>query len=332
MRFGHFYFINMFWAVFAVVIFLYWAAKKRKKDISSFVDMKLLPRIAYSVSNHKLKGFLIVLVFIFSLLALMRPQAGFKWLPIQRRGLDVIIAVDTSKSMLASDVAPNRLLRSKLAIRDLISKLNGDRIGLVGFAGSAFLQCPLTADYGGFLLALDDLNVNSIPIGGTSIASAISTALESYDEGESKYKIMIIITDGEDHNRSVLEKLVNKAKAEGVKIFCLGIGSQDGELIQLTDENGKKMFLKDNDGNVVKSRLNEELLKYISSSTKAAYVRAGGADFGLVSLYEKKLSKFEKRNIKEEKSKLYTERFQIPLMIALMLLLVNTFVDRRRKI
>jgi len=265
-----------------------------------------------------------------AVLALMRPQWGYQWQQVKRKGLDILIAIDVSKSMLAGDVKPNRLERSKLAVKDLIRKLKGDRIGLIAFSGTAFLQCPLTIDYSGFLLALNDLSVNTIPRAGTSISSAIKRAIKSYEGQEKKYKILVIITDGEDHQGHSLE-LARAAKKEGIKIFCIGIGSPEGELIQLTDRNGRRVFLKDKQGNVVKSRLNEQVLKEIALAAGGAYLHSSGAEFGLDFVYEKKLRPLERREIKAQMEKLYHERFQLPLALALIALTLEPFISNKKR-
>ncbi|MFH1867788.1 MAG: VWA domain-containing protein [Candidatus Omnitrophota bacterium] len=333
MRFAQAYYAFGFWIVLAAALFFIWAYKNNKRAMRKFAKDEFLDEIASSV-NFKAKiirSALMAAVLIFSILALMRPQWGFQWQEVKRRGLDILIAIDTSKSMLAADVKPNRLGRSKLAVKDLIKRLKGDRVGLIAFSGTAFLQCPLTVDYNGFLLALDDLSAGTIPRGGTSIASAIRVAMGAYEGGEKKYKVLVIITDGEDHEGSPV-KLAEEAKKEGIKIYSIGIGTTDGELIQLTDESGKKRFLKDGEGNIVKSRLNEGILQGISLTTGGAYVRSSGADFGLELIYDEKLSNMEKRDIKAQMSKLYHERFQIPLAIALLLLLIQPLIsDRKRR-
>jgi len=277
-----------------------------------------------------LKKGLVVLTFVFSILALMRPQLGFEWQEVKIKGLDILIAVDVSKSMLATDIKPNRLERSKLAIKDLLKKLQGDRVGLIAFSGTAFLQCPLTVDYSGFLLSLEDLNVNTIPYGGTSISSAIKKAIDGYKGGE-EYKTLIIITDGEDHQGDPL-RLAKEAKEKGIKIFCIGIGTKDGELITITDSSGKKRFLKDRAGNVIKSRLDEQVLKAITQETGGAYIRSSGADFGLDFIYENKLSSIEKRDNNLQMNKRYNERFQIPLFIAFIILAAEFCISDKRKI
>ena len=333
MRFAQIYYALGFWIILGLILFFIVALKRKKTTVQKFAQDHLLGEIAasFDFKKQKIKFTIIVFVLIFSVLALMRPQWGFQWQEVKRRGLDILIAIDTSKSMLATDVKPNRLERSKLAVKDLIKKLEGDRIGLIAFSGTAFLQCPLTIDYDGFLLALDDLGIDTIPRGGTSISSAVEVALKSYEGGQKKYKILVIITDGEDHEGNIL-RLTETAKRDDLKIFCIGIGTSQGELIQLMDQTGNRVFLKDKDGNVVKSRLNEETLKQIAITTGGTYVRSSGAEFGLDLIYEEKLSKMEKKEIKAQMAKFYHERFQLPLVIALMLLVIETFITDKKRI
>lgn len=331
MRFAQPQYALCFWIILTLIIFLYWAFRNKMALLRKFAEDSSLKEIVSSVNfrNQAFKSAIIILALIFSLLALMRPQWGFQWQEVKRRGLDIVIAIDTSKSMLATDVKPNRLERSKLAVKDLIKKLNGDRIGLIAFSGTAFLQCPLTVDYDGFLLALDDLSVDTIPRGGTSISSAIKLAMKSYEGGQKKYKILVIITDGEDHEGDPA-KAAEEAKKDNIKIFCIGIGTREGELIQYTDESGNKSFLKDREGNVVKSRLNEDVLQQIALATGGIYVRSSGAEFGLDLIYDEKISKLEKRELKAQMTKYYYERYQIPLGIAFILLLLTLFISDKK--
>ena len=333
MRFQEAYYLNYLWLAVLLAFLFVLAQKAKNSALKKFAEESLLKEITASVSPKRriIKSALIVLIFIFSALALARPQWGYSWQEVKRVGLDMTIAIDTSKSMLAEDVKPNRLARSKLAVKDLLKKLKGDRVGLIAFSGTAFLQCPLTVDYGGFLLALNDLDVSTIPRGGTSISSAIKLALKNFEGDYKKFKILIIITDGEDHEGDAI-RLAKKSAAEEIKIYTIGIGTKEGDLISVRDKSGKKTFLKDSEGNVVKSSLNEDLLRKIALTTGGMYIRSSGAEFGLDLIYEEKLSKMEKREIKEEMAKLYHERFQIPLAIALLLLLIEMCLNDRKRI
>ena len=315
----------------ALIIFYLWAFKRRKIVREKFAQKKLLRELLTqtNIKRQKMKAILLIVGISFCFLALMRPQRGFKWQENKRRGLDIIIALDTSKSMLATDIKPSRLGRAKLAIGDFTQGLKGDRVGLIAFAGSAFLECPLTVDYGGFLLSLENIDVNTIPKGGTSISSAIKEAIRSYPAGEGKYKALIIVTDGEDHQGDPL-RLAEEAKKSGIIISCIGIGSKEGELIFVGQEDGRKEFLKDSAGNAVKSHLNEEILQKIALATGGTYIRSTNTDFGLDLLYKEKLSKMEKREFEGKMSRLYEERFQIPLSIGFLLILIEMLTSDRR--
>lgn len=313
-------------------IFLVLAYRSRKKALSLFAQTSLVKKLTKTVSTarQKLKLWLIFCGFVFIVFSLLRPQWGFHWEEVKRQGLDIIIAIDTSKSMLAQDVKPNRLERSKLAVKDLLKKLKGDRIGLIAFAGSAFLQCPLTVDYNGFVLSLNDLDVNTIPQGGTSLARAIKEAIRSFEGGIKKYQVLVFITDGESHEGDTLA-MAEEAKKRGIKIFCIGIGTKQGELIPLVSEEGGMRFLKDEQGNVVKSRLDEETLQKIALMTGGSYVRATGAQFGLDLIYEEKLSKMEKRELESKMSKQYEERYQWFLLIGILFILIEPFINESKE-
>jgi Ca-activated chloride channel family protein len=331
MTFGNLHAVHYLWLLPALVLFYIWARKKRVGAMERFAHKDLLDQLLPSLDRKRqnMKALFILLSVFAVVLSLMRPQWGFEWKEVTRSGLDILIAIDTSKSMLAEDVKPNRLERSKLAVKDLIQKLSGDRIGLIAFAGSAFLQCPLTVDYGGFILSLDDLDVNTLPKGGTSLSNAIKTALESYEGGGKKYKALVIITDGEDHEGNT-DEWAEKAKEQGIKIFTIGIGIREGELIPVTDESGNRMFLKDRSGNVVKTSLDEKTLQDIALATGGSYVKATATEFGLELIYEEKLSKMEKREVENKMIRKYYERYQIPLAIALLLLCIEPFIRERK--
>lgn len=317
----------------ALILFYMWIFKQRRKVLERFIQKKLVSALttSFDLGKWKIKVFLVIVIFTLCVFSLIRPKWGFHWEEVKRKGLDILVALDTSKSMLAEDVRPNRLKRSKLAIQDMVRKLKGDRIGLIAFSGTAFLQCPLTVDYNGFMLSLDSVKVGIIPKGGTSISSAIKDAIKVYKDAQAKYKILIIITDGEDHEGYPV-KMAEFAKKEDITIYCIGIGTQEGDLIPFADNSGRKGFLKDRQGNVVKTRLDETTLQKIALTTGGSYVRSTSRDFGLDFIYDEKLSKFEKRELSGKMVKYYEERFQIPLGIAFLLLLVEPFItDRRRE-
>ncbi len=331
MKFGNFQALHYLWLLAVLILFYVWSFNKRDRAMERFAHHDLLKELTPSLDRRKqrLKAVLILLSASVIVLSLMRPQWGFEWKEVKRSGLDILIAIDTSRSMLAEDVKPNRLERSKLAVKDLIKKLRGDRIGLIAFAGDAFLQCPLTVDYSGFMLSLDDLDIATIPKGGTSLSSAMKVALDSYEGGKKKYKVLVIITDGEDHEGNV-DEWTEKAGVQGIKIFTLGIGSRDGELIPVPDERSGRMFLKDRSGNVVKSRLDESSLHQIALATGGSYVKATATEFGLDLIYDEKLSKMEKRDFENKMIRKFEDRFQYPLALALLLLCLEPFIRERK--
>jgi Ca-activated chloride channel homolog len=332
MRFGDITALHLLWFVPLVALLLLAALRRRRLMMEKFIDARLMMDMAQNLNANRWiwKTFLILGMFVFSILALARPQWGFEWREVKRQGVDIIVVVDTSKSMLTQDVKPNRLERTKLAIHDLVNQLKGDRIGLVAFAGDAFMLCPLTADYNGFLLSMKDLDVNSVPRGGTNIGGAIEETLKSFDDTPSQFKTIIVVTDGDNLAGDPLSA-AHKAKDKGVRIYTVGIGTQEGELIQIVNENGDKEFLKDENGNFIKSRLNEKLLTDIALTTDAVYVRATGSEFGLDTIYERNISKLEKREFENKMDKRYFERFQFPLAVATVLLLLDTCIGTRKK-
>jgi Ca-activated chloride channel family protein len=318
-------------AATVLIVFFIWVLLRRRALIERFVDKNLALSISPTASGafRMLKVIVIMIAVILALIALARPQWGFVWEEAKLSGIDMLIAIDCSKSMLATDVKPNRLERSKFAVKDLIKKLSGDRVGLIAFAGTAFLQCPLTIDYNGFLLALDDLSIDTIPRGGTSITSAIREVMSVFKGPDKKYKTLVIITDGDDLEGDAL-KAAKEAGDLGIKIYCVGVGSQEGDLIPIVDQRGDRVYLADRSGQVVKSRLNEDLLKKIAISTGGNYVHATQAEFGLVLIYDKGISKLEKRDVEEKMRKRYQERFQYFLAIAVILLLLEPLIPERK--
>ncbi len=320
------------WTVAAAWGLCEWTARRRRRDLARFADARLLPQLAAQVNEaaRRAKSTLLVATLLLTVVAMAGPQWGFRWQEVRHRGADILIALDVSKSMLAEDVKPNRLARAKLAIRDMIPLLQGDRIGLIAFAGTSFLQCPLTVDYDAFLLVLDDLSPETIPRGGTSLASAIDTGLEALRGSASGSRAMILITDGEDQ-RGDARAAARRAAEAGVTIHCVGIGTPEGELIPITDDQGHPTFLKDREGRTVKSRLDEATLQAIARETGGSYVRATGASFGLDRLYRERIASLSKQEFETRMERQREERFQWPLAAAWLILLIETMVGERRR-
>jgi Ca-activated chloride channel family protein len=315
-----------------LIIFYILVIRRREKLMERFADKEMLSGITptASIARKVLKMALTGSALLLCLYSLARPQWGFEWQEIKRNGLDMLIALDVSKSMLARDVKPNRLERSKLAVKDLVKKLNGDRTGLIAFAGTAFLQCPLTIDYNGFLLTLDDINTDTIPRPGTSISGAIREAVNTLKGPDKKFKILILITDGEELEGNAMNAASEAAQA-GVRIYCVGVGTADGDLIPAVDERGERAYLADRAGQAVKTRLNEELLKRIAVATGGSYVHATQGDFGLILLYDKVISRLERQEIETRMKKNYQERYQIFLGLAVALLIIESLFSERKR-
>jgi len=333
MRFEH---PQILWLLLVIppvlALFFWWALRVRQKLLAQFVQARLLSQLTVGISpaRRKIRFAFLMLAAALLIVALARPQYGFDLQEVEQRGLDIVVAVDTSKSMLTADIAPNRLERAKLAALSLMQDARSDRLGLVAFADDAFLECPLTADNTAFQQSAQALNVNSIPEGGTDLAAAINTALTTFKEADH-YKTLVLLTDGEDNinETAALEAAQNAAKA-GLKIFTVGIGTAAGDLIRVTDANGNSDYVRDEQGNVVKSHLNEALLQQIAATTKGFYLPLRGADTMDV-LYDRGLAPLPKTEGKERLIKQYHEQFQWPLAVAIVLLLAEIFLPERKQ-
>jgi Ca-activated chloride channel family protein len=313
----------------ALLAFFWWATRSRQKLLVQFIEARLLSQLTVGISPTRQKIRFGCLVFAVALLVvtLARPQHGFDLQEVEQRGLDIVVAVDTSKSMLATDIAPNRLARAKLAALELMQKAGTDRMGLVAFAGNAFLECPLTVDNTAFQQCVQALDVNAIPQGGTAIAAAINNALTAFKE-DSRHKVLVLLTDGEDNDNGALEAAQNAAKA-GLKIFTIGIGTAAGDLLRVTEANGNSDYVRDEQGNVVKSHLNEGLLQQIAGATGGFYLPLRGAS-AIDTLYERGLAPLPKSEGRERLVRRYHEQFHWPLALAMLLLLAELFLPERR--
>ncbi len=316
----------------ALAVFFWRALRTRQRLLAQFIQTRLLSALTVGVSpaRRKIRFGCLILSVALLIVALARPQYGFDLQKIERRGLDIVVAIDTSKSMLAEDIAPDRLERAKLAALDLMQRAKPDRLGLVAFAGDAFLECPLTYDNTAFQQCVQNLSVNTLPLGGTSLATAIQTAQAAFKEGDH-FKVLVVITDGEDNVNSgeVLAAAKAAAKA-GLKVFTIGIGTADGTLLRITDANGNSDYVRDPDGNVVKSHLNETLLRQIGSATGGFYLPLRGANT-MEMLYDRGLAPLPKSEGEERLVRRYHEQYQWPLALAVLLLLAEMLLPERKK-
>ncbi len=262
--------------------------------------------------------------------ALAQPRWGYIYEDAKRKGLDLILAVDTSRSMLSNDVPPNRLERVKLATQDLINELQGDRVGLIAFAGRAFLQAPLTIDYDAAVEAINDLDTNTIPEGGSNISEAIDLAVRTYGKSAIGNRALIIFTDGEELSGDA-PKAAKAAADAGVRIFTVGVGTPEGSLIPINGEDGGTAFVKDSKGQVVKSKLDEKRLKEIAENTGGFYLHLDGART-MKQLFAEGLAKMQAGDIDARLSRRPIERYQWPLGAALFFLAASFLMRERRRL
>lgn len=329
-RFENPEYLNFLWLIPVIIALLFWLNKRRKKLLSDFADSNLHYIIIPDHSNlkTKIKSAVILTVLALLILAAANPQVGTKLQEVKQTGIDVIICLDVSLSMSAEDIKPNRLEKAKYQISNLIQKLKGDRIGLIIFAGQAYIQFPLTTDYSAANLFLNAVDFNSVPQQGTAIASAINMATQAFDTASTQ-KAIIIITDGEDHEGDI-ESAVENAVEKGIKIYTIGLGSPDGVPIPVYDERGNlRGFKTDNQGNTVLTKLNEQILKEIASKGDGEYYRGNNYEDYLDKIYSN-LSQLEKAEFGTKKVTDYESRYYYLLIPALILLIVELFISERK--
>ena len=317
-----------------MLILLWWRYDARQYTaLARFVSANLRHQLTRSISvgKRRLQRTLYLIALALLFVALAGPLVGYRWELVNRRGNEIVFAIDTSRSMSTPDVKPDRLTRAKLAIDDFVQKLDGDAVGIVAFAGSAFLVCPITLDYAAFHESLSAIDTNTIPLGGTNISSAINEAQAALRRRPGSDKILILVTDGEDLEGSALSSAQAATRDDGLKIYTVGVGSSAGELIPLPRDQGGG-FVKDESGAFVKSRLDEAALQAIAAATGGAYVPLGVQGEGLESIYKTVLGPLAKHDLASRQQKIYTERFQWPLAGSLAALLLSLLIGTRRRV
>ncbi|MDF1754063.1 MAG: VWA domain-containing protein [Verrucomicrobiales bacterium] len=305
--------------------------RARERDLQKLAHQRLLNQLTQSYSKRKrtIKQVLWLLAVALVFIAIARPQYGFEFREVKRRGIDLVFAIDTSRSMLAEDVVPNRLERSQMAITDFVDRLEGDRIGLIPFAGKAFSLCPLTLDYSAFRQSLDVINTDIIPHQGTDLASAVDEANRLFDEEGNSHRILILITDGEDLQGAVSDA-ISAATEKEMTIHTIGVGDPNGSLIPITRSDGSRDFVRDDSGQPVRSALDEKTLREIAESTGGIYVPLGQAGQGLNRIYQEKLRLVPKTEMDQRLDRIPLERFEWPLAAAIILLLIEYLLNDRR--
>ena len=329
-QFAHITYLYFLLLIPVLIIIFIISVQIKKKSVKSFGDLEiisgLMPNV--SVKRPKLKFILLLFALTFIIIGIAGPQFGTKLKKVKREGIEMIFAIDVSNSMMAEDIKPNRLERSKQAISKLIDKLHNDKIGMIVFAGDAYTQLPITTDYSAAKMFLSTINPSIVPKQGTAIGSAINLAMSSFSPDNNKSKVLIIITDGENHEDNAVE-MAEKAKEEGIVVHTIGMGLSKGAPIPIVGSSGQRDFRTDKDGKVVITKLNEPMLQEIASAGNGIYIRANNSNAGINTLF-KKINKMDKTEIDAKIYSEYDERFQYAIAIALFLLFVEFLILERK--
>src|SRR6266702_3859239 len=309
------------------------AEHRGARRLREFVSARLLPQLAGSVNRPRrvLRFALQLAGLALATISVAQPRWGYTFEDVKRKGLDLLIAVDTSRSMLSNDVQPNRLERVKLAARDLINELQGDRVGLIAFAGRAFLQAPLTIDYEAVMESINDLDTKTIPEGGTNISEAISLATQSFGKSAMGNRALAIFTDGEELSGDAVKSAKAAADA-GVRIFTIGVGTPAGSLIPVNGEDGGTAFVKDSAGQVVKSKLDDKRLREIAQAAGGFYLHLENGPRTMQQIYTEGLAKMQAAEMDVRLSRQPIERYEWPLGAALIALAMSILIGERKRV
>ncbi len=326
LQFAHIEYLLLILIIPFLFLFYHLSRRSKKLKLAKYGDLLLIKQLIPDFSSGKgwFKIVLLSLSMFFLSLGLARPQIGARLKEVDRKGVEIMIALDVSNSMLAEDYTPNRLERAKLAISRLADKLKDDRIGLVVFAGKSYVQLPITSDYVSAKLFLGSINTGSVSVQGTALGDAISTSIKALGSDTQNNKAIILITDGENHEDDPIEAAKN-ANSLGITVHCIGIGSPEGKPIPI----GNGELLKDKDGNIVVTKLDEETLVKISEAGGGSYVRAGNTEFGLDIIVDK-IHNMEKQQFKAIVFEDYNEQFMYFLGIALFFLILELMISEKK--
>ena len=325
MSFQNPHMLFLVWVIPGLALAYWYGRRRRGKILEAFALRQGLARIIPQGLDRRRRWRAVLVLTACTLLvtAMAGPRYGFHWQEIERKGVDIVIALDCSRSMLASDIQPTRLDRAKRKIYDLLAMLQGDRVGLVAFSGTAFLQCPLTIDYTAFYLFLDVLTPDYLPLGGSDLAAAVNVSQQAFDPQSKADRAIILITDGENTGTGDPMKAAAAAQASGIKLFCIGVGSNDGVPIPALDGG----FKKDARGQIVLSRLDEPLLTRMATGTGGAYVRSVAGDMDLEAVYIDQIrAQMDETTVESSRKKVWADRYQWPLTFAVMLLICSRWV------
>jgi Ca-activated chloride channel family protein len=325
------YFLLLLLIPLAIALYFY-VQLQSKKQLQKIGNIDLIKRLMPDRNEKKslIKFIVFNVILFFLIIALAQPQMGTKMEKVQRKGIDVMIALDVSKSMLSQDVAPSRLEKSKLLIQTLLKKLDGDRVGLVIFAGNAYLQMPLTVDYSSLMLYLRSVNTNSVPTQGTIITDALDQSENAFNATDKKHKAIIVITDGEDHEENAIDKAEELA-SDGTKIFTVGVGTPNGGTIPIYNESGNKVDEKrDENGQLIISKMNPNMLQALAKAGNGNYYVLDNSK-QVSDFISKDIAKIETKTINDKVFTDFVEQFQYFLVFALLLLITDFFITYRKK-
>jgi Ca-activated chloride channel family protein len=331
LRFANSEYFYLLWLLPILIAFFVFVFRAKKLALRRFGNLQLMQKLNENTSRKKQINKIAILLFalLFIVLSLARPQIGTKLEEISREGVDIIVAMDVSTSMLAQDIVPSRLAKAKHEVESLIDRLRGDRIGLIAFSGVAFVQCPLTLDYGAAKIFLDIMDPDLIPTPGTAIGRAIQKAIDTFEQKERKHKVLVLITDGETHEENVMQS-AEEAERQGIIIYCVGIGSPQGEPIPL-QQGGGSNFKKDKEGQVVITKLDERTLEKIALQTGGKYFRSTSGEEELEKIYDL-IFKMDKKELGSLQYSQFEDRFQYLVIFAIVLLGLDLFVSDRKKV
>ena len=326
---------NWLWGLLLLPLLAFFFARAEQRGaerLQLFVAARLLPQLAGTVNRARrvFRFVLLLLVLALVIASLAKPRWGYDYDEVKRKGLDLLLAVDVSRSMLSNDVQPNRLERVKLATQDLINELQGDRVGLIAYAGRAFLQAPLTIDYNAAVDSINELDTKIIPEGGTNIFEAIQLAIRTFGKSATGNRALIIFTDGEELSGDAVRAAKAAADA-GVRIFTVGVGTPSGSLIPIDGQQGGTAFVKDAQGEVVKSKLDETRLREIATTAEGFYLHLENGPRTMKQLFTEGLGKMQVADINARLSRRAIERYEWPLSAAIFFFALALLINDRQR-
>ncbi len=313
------------------LLWMFWIVKGRKQKILGETESHLRARLLGKMDTNRVKWkqrflFLSTIVLVF---AASGPQIGVRLAPVDRKGVDLVFAIDVSTSMNAEDVKPNRLEKSKFEISQMIRQLKGDRVALIVFAGSSHLYLPLTTDYEAARLFLDQIDTSMIPTQGTALSSALQTGLSAFTEDDSKYKVLVLVTDGEDHEGQAID-LAGQAAKRGMIVHAVGVGTESGSLIPVKDRQGIRDYKRDGSGKLITSILNQTILKDIADAGNGTYVRFDNKPANFRAIMNA-IDSMEKRTLKSHLYTEYEDRYQSFAILSIGLMLAGILMPTRNR-